>query len=199
MLLKFLVSHLDNVHQLVRHVHRFLIVNVLPLFLLLNRLYDILEHSPAIVHVQIDLARKNCRIHIHCANKFVLRSRSHLGSLHESEPHLVNATQDRLHGPLGEFEGVVRDFFGQLSRLQSQVLRPRLTLVVPFEQSEQILLFSSEGVLEVRRASDANSGVCSNHEQLVAVAKAKHFLIRGLLKRITSLHFSERVWLLRRI
>ena len=117
--------------------------------------------------------------------------------MHESEAHLIDAVNDRLHRPPVELACVVSDFLvehhhGHLV----EFLGPALALVVPLEEHEKVReTLGACIVMVVVLTTDANFEALTELVDLIPVANSEHFLILSFLMGIVSFKLGKFLFL----
>ena len=184
----------DHVDQAVVGLHRVFDVEIVSHLVLLSQNCDdeILEHGPAVLHIEIDLSGKGLWVPLSEANNLVCLGRVDIVTLHESEAHHLDTTDDRHERPSVEVRGVVGDFFVEhrASHL-IQVFGPALSLLVPLKHHEHVRQVISGLVPEVDAAPDADSDIISQLEQFILVTKSEHLLVLSFLMRVISVEFKH--------
>ena len=151
---------LDHVDKSVVWINDILDVDILGGLLLLLEQGDneVLEDSPTVWHVKVDLLSELLWVDRGVSNDLMGLDTS-LDSRDESKSHLVDAIQDTLHGPSAKLTSVLSDFLGQhYSGLGIEILLPGLTLV-PLWENEQVTCLIVGLIVEVDSTSDTDDEV----------------------------------------
>jgi len=156
---------------------------------------EVLEDSPTVWHIQVDLLGELLWVDRGVSNNLMGLDTS-LDSGDKSESHLVDAIQDTLHGPSAKLTGVLSDLLGQHnSGLSIKILLPSLTLV-PLWENEQVTQLLGSLVVEVDGTSDTYDKVLVELVEDVFVSHSKHLLVFSFLMRIILLPLDIFVWVL---
>ena len=120
---------------------------------------DILQHSPTVLDIEIYGASELLWVEESVPNNFVI-----LGIVinpgDEGEAHLVNSTDDTLHGPSAKFACVVSDFLGEHDRgVCIEISLPSLLLVIPLWENKQIASLLAARIIEIDCTSDTDTDV----------------------------------------
>jgi len=126
----------------------------------LNIVDDVMDNGPTVLQVQVDLVSKRLSRHSLCSHDVVTLSITSrfVDALYKTKAHLLDASQKRLDSPLAEFILVIWDLTSQAdSLLLIKILRPSLSLTVPFVESEQVHVLLTGFVETMNRTSHTNT------------------------------------------